>query len=100
MTSTIPVAEIQEQRMATERPSAAVQGGHETGELDSDLYVLALNRSMPPLSWSSAHGFADVGDTTSLAAAGPPQTGVSATLQPHATQKKKQVCRFHNSKKG
>ncbi|KAL2027981.1 hypothetical protein VTO58DRAFT_110669 [Aureobasidium pullulans] len=58
--------------MATERPSAAVQGGHET----------------------------DVGDTTSLAAAGPPQTGVSATLQPHATQKKKQVCRFHNSKKG
>lgn len=50
MTSTIPVAEIQEQRMATERPSAAVQGGHETGELDSDLYVLALNRSMPPLS--------------------------------------------------
>lgn len=43
ITSTIPVPEIQEQRMATERPSAAVQGGHETGELDSDLHVLALN---------------------------------------------------------
>ena len=40
----IIVYEKQQQNMSTEPPSAAVEGGQETGEFNSDLHVLALQR--------------------------------------------------------
>jgi hypothetical protein len=81
--------------MPTEPPSAAVEGGQETGEFNSDLHVLALQRSHATTekvicSWV----FTDVVLATE------PQSGVNAPKKPHASQEKQQVCRFFNSKRG
>jgi hypothetical protein len=50
------------------------------------------NRSMPPLRGHLL--------TVSSGVVTEPQPGVTAPKQPHASQKKQQVCRFFNSKRG